>query len=327
MTASDENLIGYLLQALDPETHQDVESYLRADPEGQKRIELLRQALAPLVADRDGEPPPDDLAIRTLARVAEHGCRHLPRAPELGLARVGGAGRPWWRRADLLVAAGILLAFIGLGLPGLLQLRYRSALLSCQNNLRLFHNALVQYGDQHEGKFPHVQERERRNFAGIYVPALHEAGVLDQQASARCPANGARQLAGVTLQELDRMPTDRYLQYAADAGGCYAYSLGYRDRGPEGQVTHYGYGSHDSAFLPIMADRPHIRGDLGSDVRGNSPNHGGGQNVLFIGGHVRYCTDTGVGVDGDHIYLNQASQARAGRNQRDTVLGVSGDRP
>ena len=55
--------------------------------------------------------------------------------------------------------------------------------------------------------------------------------------------------------------------------------------------------------------------------------HRTGQNVLYVGGHVRFCTATKVGIDGDDIYLNQMGAVGAGANRFDTVLGFGGDVP
>src|ERR1700740_3435512 len=104
----DENLIGYLLNALDPDAQREVEAYLHSHPEGRRRLAELRQALAPLEADREDPEPPPDLVVRTLARVAEHCTRELPRAPAALRRSLAGTGRPFWRRADALVAASIL---------------------------------------------------------------------------------------------------------------------------------------------------------------------------------------------------------------------------
>jgi prepilin-type processing-associated H-X9-DG protein len=94
----------------------------------------------------------------------------------------------------------------------------------------------------------------------------------------------------------------------------YAYSLGYRDEGGL-----HGLRVDDSPFgsdlLPIAADRQ------------APPSHGGGHNVLFIGGHVRYCTHPNVGVEGDNIFVNQVSKVAAGLHRLDSVLGASDTSP
>jgi hypothetical protein len=108
----EENLVGYVLDALDPDTQRRVETYLQGNPEGIRQVELLRQALEPLRADAQEIEPPPGLAVRTLARVAEYCCRDLPRAPAPS-RRFGEGGRPrWYRRADMLVAASILLCLV-----------------------------------------------------------------------------------------------------------------------------------------------------------------------------------------------------------------------
>ena len=66
----DENLVGYLLDALEPETRAGVEDYLRDHSEARQRLELLRQALQPLECDRDAIEPegPGPLANRFAQR-------------------------------------------------------------------------------------------------------------------------------------------------------------------------------------------------------------------------------------------------------------------
>src|SRR5262245_45644894 len=97
----DENLVGYLLDALDPATQREVEAYLEADPRARERLDLLRRALEPLAADREDPDPSPDLVVRTLGRVAEHCCRELPHAPVAAAARESGAILPLWRRVDV----------------------------------------------------------------------------------------------------------------------------------------------------------------------------------------------------------------------------------
>ena len=62
--------------------------------------------------------------------------------------------------------------------------------------------------------------------------------------------------------------------------------------------------------------------------RTNSQNHGvAGQNVLYVGGNVRWCTQPNVGENGDDIFLNRNLKVNAGLGRTDTVLGSSGDKP
>src|SRR5215468_5294385 len=89
----DEHLVDYLLETLDPMTHQRVEGHLRQDPDARAKLDLLRQAMAPLAEDAGDPDPPPGLAMRALARVAEHRCA-LPAAPPPSPCERAFAGRP-----------------------------------------------------------------------------------------------------------------------------------------------------------------------------------------------------------------------------------------
>src|SRR6476659_8752748 len=111
----EELFVGYLLNALNEREQRDVDAYLAAHPEARQKLALLEQALAPLAADRDvADAPPPLLAERTLALVAEHICapekppEPLPMAPPVPRHSLSG-GRSWWRRADVMVAASLLI--------------------------------------------------------------------------------------------------------------------------------------------------------------------------------------------------------------------------
>jgi prepilin-type processing-associated H-X9-DG protein len=331
----DENLVGYLLNSLDPDTQRQVETYLHTTPEAQHRLELLRRALEPLAADAEEEMVPGGLWVRTLGHIAHDQCsrrrepdvlplpttRSLPLAPwSAGETEV----RSWWRRADVLVAALVLFAALGMGVTFLPAMWQRHQILACQNNLRLFGHALSAYSQHHDHEFPKVEAEPPHNVAGIFVPILRESGVLSGDVAVNCPANGNRPVRALTLAELDELSRDRPREFAEVVrrlAGCYAYTLGYGV--PE---DHHGLRDDDGNDLPLLADRPdYTDGRLGT---GNSPNHGGhGQNVLFIDGHVRFCTTRMAGVDHDDIYLNQGGDVAAGRNRLDSVLGASAATP
>ena len=308
----DENLVGYLLNSLDPDTHRQVDAYLRANPAARQRLEQLRQALEPLAADTDAGEPTPGLCIRTLARIARHQVRrgsaangatarpvvNLPPAPRPSPSQAAGAARGRWRRADVLVAAAMLLAVLGLAVAALPRLWSESRVYACKDNLRLFHHALADYSDRHSHAFPMVEGQPPRNVAGAFVPILSDAGALPSNVSLTCPGKGSDAAPGPDLGKLQ-----------------YAYSLGYLATG-----VLNGLRSDDGDPLPIMADGPDVR--YGQVLSGNSLNHEGrGQNVLFTDGHVEFRTVRAVG--GDDIYLNQDGLVAAGRSRFDTVLGAS----
>lgn len=329
----EENLVGYLLNALDEPTRQQVEAYLDQHPEARDHLTLLRQALAPLAADQEAPPPPPQLVERTLAKVAEHICSppaaepapargDLPQAPSLSPATLSG-GRTWWRRADVLVAACLLVMVAGIGLTVLGRLRGPSSgalVVDCKNNLRQFFVALQQYRDIH-GQFPDVTRETPRNVAGMVVPLLIEAGTLAPDASIRCPGNGSPMSCQLTPAVLRNLSDAEFEQRSPCLSMCYAYSLGFRDE----TGSFHAPGSDRNAAhsqLPIMADRPPSEG-----VIRNSVNHGGGgQNVLFSDGHVHFLPQRTFG-NADDIFLNRDRKVAAGVDSTDIVLGFSAARP
>ena len=317
-----ENLVGYLLNALDPETHREVEASLRADPAARQELEALRQALEPLSADRAEPEPPPGLVVRTLGRVAEYCCQDLPRAPIPRGTRAPAGGRPLWRRADVLVAATVLLTAAGIGIAWLSHARQRSSIAECQNNLRVFFHGLKTYAEIHAGNMPNVAAVEPpRNVAGMVVPILMNAGTLPADANVGCPGSSQPRTCPLTLERLETLDPETFKERAQDLICCYAYSLGHHDangyHGPRFDPD------LPTSWLAIMADAPPRDPSFG-----NSPNHGGeGQNVLFLDGHVNFCKTRNVGVEGDDIYLNRAGRQAAGLDRTDTVLGGSACSP
>jgi prepilin-type processing-associated H-X9-DG protein len=319
----DENLVGYLLNALDPETQRQVEAHLAADPQAREKLEVLRRAIEPLAADRDNIEPPPGLAVRTLGRVAEFCCRDLPRAPRVPASRAGGANVPFWRRADVLVAACLLLTALGIGIPLIQRVQADSDLVACKDNLRKFYAGLKTYKDVNHNKFPNVAEAAPapRNVVGLVMPMLADAGTLPERVSVSCPASGGPQAHPWTLQELRTMDPEKFRRHIESLAAGYGYSLGHRAGdvlvGPRFDAD------KPNQTLPLMADCPPLEAILG-----NSRNHGGkGQNVLFQDGHVTFCTTRDVGFGGDDIYVNKEGKVAPGVDWKDGVLGGSAASP
>lgn len=324
----EKNLLGYLLKALDDAEEQEVRNRLAADPVARHQLQVLRRALEPLEADATPPQPPRDLWIRALGRVAEQHCRSLPTAPTLPVNRA--VPRPsWWRRADVLVAASILVFVSTLVPPGLLYLGEQNARTLCQQNLRLFHQALTVYADHHDGNLPKVEAHPPFNFAGAFVPMLIEEQLLDDpSARLTCPSarkRPERLLTRAEVQDLQQRHPEEYARLVAQAAGSYAYCLGYRNE--RGQLIGLRR-EPDSDGLPVLADCPPFTDGMPCSLYENSANHHSkGQNVLFLGGHVNFCTHRSVGRQGDDIFLSRRGRVEAGHHLWDTVLGASNARP
>ncbi len=310
----DENLVGYLLKSLEPDEQRAVEAHLEAHPESRAKLEQLERALAPLAADAEDPEPPPGLALAALARVAEHKCRPLPAAPRPVREQPAATGWFRLRRADALAAAALLVVAAGLALPALVRVYEARDRAACAENLHQVWGALAAYSDQRPGRpFPMVESSGPRSVAAVFVPLLRDAGTLDGTFRVACPARPEpTPVANASLADLEaayQRGGEEYGRLARNLAGGYAYSLGYRDG-----ATLAGLRAGDDNALPVVADF--------SPGDGNSPNHGGtGQNVLYIGGNVRWCAARTVGFAGDDIYVNKHNQIHAGEGRVDTVLG------
>jgi prepilin-type processing-associated H-X9-DG protein len=312
----DENLIGYLFDALDEPERREVEAHLSRYPQAQARLDTLRRALAPLEADAEQPEPPRHLTLDTLARIAEQECRTIPIAPPPQRRTT----TPWrgLRKSDLLAAAGLLILVGGLSIPWLLHQQYAARRLACGNNMAQYGAAMTQFCNHHEGQFPSVPETGPRSFAGIFVPMLRDDGLLKETPHLLCCDSAKnRALTPATVKEMEDLwqqpDQSEFQRRARHLAGNYAYNLGYRDEGGILKGPH----RVDDPYHPILAD--HCPNPTET---ANSPNHGGhGQNVLYTDGHVKWCTTPTVGLRGDNIYLNRENKVQAGIGPDDTVLG------
>jgi prepilin-type processing-associated H-X9-DG protein len=333
---SDEDLIGFVIGALDADDRAAVESHLRADPVAAARLARFRLALAPLEADREPPPAPPELAIRTVARLAAYLVEHeprpaevvpstlitnivqsmtdtpppvgepaasrpLPRAPreEPETRAIGGRFRP-----DLLVACGIMLFASALVFSGVNKLRARNEMLACQNALRVTHTGLSGYADTHNDRYPQIGPNAP---AGSFFVALANSGQIPQDFRPACPA----------------CPLPEPVTPTSAVG--YTYTLGYR--APTGDLVGMrrptaGVDEYD--LVPISADYP---APGAAPAAGPVCPHTLGMNVLFAGGNVRTTTSPLIGPNGDHIFQNVYGGIGAGANRADVVLGRPGDRP
>ncbi len=156
----DDHLVGYLLNSLDPVTHQRVEAYLHGHPEARTRLDLLEEALTPLRDEGDIAPPPG-LVYGTLARISEYRCA-LPVAPLSSPHQHDLLPRRWGRPIDWMVAAVLLVLVGGLVMPLLARHWREQRRLACENNLRKFWVGLQGYADRTDNDFPRVEAEGSR---------------------------------------------------------------------------------------------------------------------------------------------------------------------
>ncbi|MCS7160954.1 MAG: hypothetical protein RMJ19_10835 [Gemmatales bacterium] len=350
------DLIGFLLDLLEDEERQAVEEKLAESSAVQQQLDALAHLMR-LLSVLEDDPPPD-LAARTveallvsattLPRALNASPRNLPLSvhlrnqplPEeadylepsesLKPGRNYSATRFTWRFVDILVL-GVLVLLIGALIPpAVLQARHWERVLACQNNLRRFHVCLHQYAQQNT-YFPIAEERGPLAHAGVFVLLLRHSGLWDHDLTVTCPAKiharSRPQEELPTLREFtqwgscqDEDLRRKYEEWRYRLSGCYAYHLGYRN--DRQQLC--GLTLQDDDCLPILGDRPTRPEEDPDWFAKNSPNHSGrGQNVLYVGGHVKFQRCRSCGHARDDIYLNRQRQLAAGCDRYDVVLAPS----
>ena len=332
----EENFVGYILGSLDPETQRNVEAYLAESPVAQHQVELLRRAMGPLAVDRDTIDPPDELALRTISRVAEHIVategtvvaqsgspvsdfiraigrppESRPKLPPVFPAHATEATPPSWSPRNLFVSGGLTVALLMIGFAAVMTVRQTREVKACQNNLRSMHQAISSYCDVNDNQCPQVQPgADVRDV----LKQLNDQGHLARSVTFGCPGTGNTH-ACLEVNGRTFIPSAAAIEYA--------YCMGYRDE--LGHLNGLTRGS-ENEYFPILADAPLRQGEHAVAV-----NHRKGQNVLFLGGNVRFCTTPNVGPAiegvGDDIYYNTVHQPRAGTHRWDAVLGRANEQP
>jgi hypothetical protein len=308
-----DQLIGYLLGALEPSEHEQVEVQLGRDPQLRRELDVLSRCLDPLAVDKEHLVPPAGLAHRT--------CEFVAAQAQVTLAPAGGFLRSRWTLADLVVAAGIFFAAATLFFPALNQSRFAARVTGCQNNLRQIGMALTSYSALHNGFFPNVPTDGNLSAAGVYATRLLEHGFISGPQVVVCPASALAdrlvEFRVPTSHEWNTAEGPRLIQLQRQAGGSYGYNLGYVVNGKYQPTINLG-----RPRFAIMADAPNGQPPY------HSLNHGGcGQNVLFEDGHVQYLTTCKAWGCSDDIFLNDDGQVAPGLHINDAVIGPSESKP
>jgi hypothetical protein len=304
-----ENLIGYLLDALEPAEQELVEARLSHDPQCRRELELLKRSLASLAIDKGHFEPPMGLAARTEEFVAVQ----TKVRPAPAVTTVPSR----WSMADLVVAAGIFLAATLLFWPAMQQSRFAARVTQCQKNLGELGMAFDKHSQFHPKQLPSGEASGRLSGAGMYAVLLQERKMLPRVHVIICPATPLADQAGQfrvpSLAELREAQQDQLVRLRKQMGGSYGYSLGF--------VLNNKY--HPPADLrrprrALMADVPST-----SDSHASANHDGRGQNVLFEDLHVEFLEGCQPPGCKDHIFVNDRGEIRAGLHPEDTVIAPS----
>lgn len=305
-TPTNQQLLGYLLDALDPAERAEVEERLARDECLRADLEVLRNGLRPLSADVVPDPPPAELARRTcdLVLIRSHALANDIAPP--ASAR--------WSLADVVAAAAVVLTATLLMLPAVNVSRANAQRAGCQNNLRELGGGIARFSELRHGALPQMAALRDVSFCGIIDPELFHGGFVSDARAFVCPAT-------VTAPASEfRMPgRDELLAEGARHGsgirpldlGSFAITLGHMEEGRFARTRNRGRSS-----FAIVADAPSMHL---SEHR--SANHGGkGQNVLYEDGHVRFLTACLVVDGGDDVYRNDEGFIAPGLHADDAVI-------
>lgn len=328
-----DQLLGYVLGALEASEHERVEQLLGSDARLREEMELAHKALTPLKCDQDHLEPPPGLAAMTCRKVASVRVERVHPTQRRVTLSAEGAVRPrrslfGWSLVDVAVAAGILIAAGMLILPALNHSRFNAQVARCQNNLATIGRALGDYSTKDpQGNYPVIPVSGHLSAAGLYAPKLIHSGHIAQEKANvfRCSLDGTCKQPDIvpipTMTELEGASKDQARKLLRHTGGSYGYTLGYMDS----DGVYHPTQRRGRTNFPIMSDAPCPK--LGY---GQSSNHGGyGQNVLYDDGHVRYTT-TSHQIDGTtdpDFFHNDAGEVAAGTHVNDAVIGCSSARP
>lgn len=340
-----EDLLGYLLGALEPDEMQRVSEALKSDPELRRQLDELSAALRPLDEAHDLYDAPSDLLSRTLDAIPlglpPDSADAIDSPAEIPEKAGSPVGRPWrrvrlpmgqgvlgsgpvhWSWLDSLVTTAAAVILAGIVFPGVLKQRAIARTEACQSQLREAGVGLIQYSNfLGHGRFPQLAPVGPEAFAGVYAVRLNERGLLPNAGTPMwCPSiDPTDELFAVTIpsiEQLYRETPERLALLQRAAGGHYAYSLGVQDRGLYVAPKYSG-----RSYFAILADAPQLT------LEGWSMAHDGqGCNILFEDGHVAFVANWDADIAGDHLFLNRKGEVEAGVDVNDVTLGPSSAPP
>jgi hypothetical protein len=302
-----QSLFDYALDLATEQETAQAEDLIAENREAAEIHSRIKAALAPLDTLSD-DPCPADLAQRTVWRLRQAADARLPvREP------VTTASRPWLNLAEAGAVVAAVLVAIGVLVPSFGFARHLHQRHVCRRQLAGIGSSIARYSSDHDDKLPAVTadvslpwcraagqgEQRRSNSSNLYL--LLEFGYHERPEDFVCSGRWQKRVSPLTVSavtEYSDFPSVEHINYSfrvfcrpGITMSLFAGQPLLADRNP--------------VFEKVPEDRFPVQ--LDSELcRRNSSNHGQrGQNILFVGGQVRFLTTRHVGVPQDDIFTVQ----------------------
>jgi type II secretory pathway pseudopilin PulG len=322
---SQEDLLGYVLGALDAQEQRNVQQLIDQNPELEERLLEIKSSLLPLDLIESAGPRPG-LARRTCESVAA--CQaefpvseSFETDPGMGASALADNNERtlWipstWSMPDFAVAAGLMAILAGILFPTLSYQRYNSRLHACQNNIRQLGSALMQFSDMNCGQFVEIPRSGNLSVVGSVAPILKDRGLIEDDSLFACAGLVSSDDPPVhipTIETVLQADGEQLAYLQRTMSGHYGYTMGYRcgDR-------YYPPKNLGRTNVVLLADMPSL--NLVGRV---SQNHAGrGQNCFFEDGHIEFVRGQFYGED--PIFVNDCNMVAPGCRPDDNVIAPS----
>lgn len=326
---SDDQLLGYVLGALDQEELKRISAAVQADETLQRRLRALQAMPDPMGADYEPIDPPASMVDRLMDRLAgesslaENAAGDADLKPGRALSPAVDREHPEHRSwLDALTVFAVGLILLGLVGPAITASRESARQSMCAAGLSKLGEHLRDFAMHNRRQsIPEIPVSGPLSFAGAYALQLHDAHYLVDNQNLWCPTGAVRIVAGsrrASLPSTDdflRMPEPDRREWRRVAGGNYAYSLGVMVDDEHRMPTLDGPTTH-----AILADAPT---QLDDDRFSFAVHFGEAANVLYEDGHVELLrVDLPLDLV-DHPFFNHDGKIEAGLEEDDSALGSS----